>query len=439
MKTNCKKLIALSLALVLALSFCACGNISSKVKEIAGKDGGSDKTLWDKSVTAEYVKLPDAAFHDENSYCYGVAPDGVTFLMGDADNAYLYNIDTGKELKLSPAGDATSEILLAAGEQLTSREPENVREKFLNADDSERLGMILNEFGKYIGARFGNYVLPGACLDGNYIMATNTSCNFIMVIDCDNGSYYAVESMAYAVRNGRILSFMRGNSEYFEIDMKSGETERTSMKNAGKSLGMKDGAVISTLNYLPDGSVAAVMRDINVDFENGQECALAVHTESGDNEIYPLGRLKFGWEPDCIISADSRYVIAYSRVYISSRVVYLIDRENGSVSVLYVKNGRLRTSDLKDCLTDGAPVAPDNDDMLLVMDACSDGKTILAYLGIDCKAVLIRPDTLEKQTLAKDVPMPTLWHYSGYDKVWSTWSGEYDKDFRLGYIRFKVS
>ena len=382
------------------------------------------KTLWGRTLTVDKVPVPREAFSAGGaSACRGMAPDGVTFLMTDGVIPYLYNTETGAKMTLLPADERTCELaknmLRRSAAQQGEAELEKQEEE-IAALQGEQLTEALCKLSGEEPVGPMAY-LSGLQADGNYMDILFTGGGLPALIDCGTGAYYALEMMQItAVRDGKALLAPAPPSAVAKVmDLETGQITEEGFTAAG---GLEGGASMKACTFLPDGSICAVLRAVNMSYEHGQPCVIAVRTPQGKEEIYPIGNIMYGKEPDLICGTEDGCIIAQSRQLAMDRLPYLADRTTGEVSLLKSEDLQVVRTPLSQLQeADGQVPDVNGDGSMIPLEAMSDGATVLLW-GTSQGELLYRPSSSETQGLVPDAengfPAPQTFCGNHYDRFW---------------------
>ncbi|MBQ4370685.1 MAG: hypothetical protein II784_06755 [Oscillospiraceae bacterium] len=404
------------------------GESPSAVLPDDGGEGSELTSLWDARVTCKTKDFPSKAFNNDSEACAGISPDGKSLLMINGAAPSLWNIESGKRTYLTPANDDVEEMMreltiISSSRGGTEDQLEKAREKYSSMRGKELAEAFFSAaYGRPAGPRV---FFPPICSDGNYMLVYDTALGQF-ILDCDTGKLYAADP-EYGWPVGVYGSEMLIQPPQPEavahlMNMKTGKISELDFSSAG---GFKDGAAMKAVSFMPGGGVCAVLRDKNMDIKNGEECVIAVRENGKKDEIYSLGRMQFNLDPDVILCAGKDFIVAYSRAYLVSAPVYLIDRRSGDVSVLSVSDGEIKAARLDDCVNEGGALQlPEGagDSFLFFFDCLSDGETLIC-MDKGGRLILFRPALLESRYLLKNPDanaFPSTGFQSGnhYDLYW---------------------
>ena len=380
-------------------------NDMSKVVALAEENLSSSEHLWTSSASIEKLTIPVAAYSGGAQVCRGMAPDGITFLMTDNVVPYLWNQETGQSMDLKPADTVTEELLhhyLTVPANVASDKASELQASFDALSGRELLEAYLSQRSGFpMGPRAVYGILD---IEGNYLAASDAASGMIWLINCDTGELSASDKQHLtAVKNGQaIYTSAPPEANVFIKDLMTGSVLR--QVNCSLTGGFASGASVKTADMLSDGSLCVVLRDAKIDPKQGEDCVLAVNPSESDEEVYPLGKIRFGQEPDVLLTCGDQYLICFSRNYIMYNAPYLIDRITGKVSLLiFPIDGQVTAVPLENCLDEnGCPVSPTDEIFPFFLDKMADGKTLLVYQPVSGCLYLYRPETEETHALTSD-------------------------------------
>ncbi len=358
---------------------------------------GRTQTLWNKEVSYELVELPESAFL-EAARCTGLAPDGVTFLFGSAEGAYLWNIDTDEITFIYSANEETDDQLRLI---YNENHPDGGGEVL---SGSELLRSALTRYRDDSLCAFYT-MIPQPYTNGPYLAVTDLYFGYHWIIDTSSGALYTGVSNVGGVYDSTLLYYSMGNGDITLRDIETGD-ERDVNLAVHTSFGAED-AIVQSASFLPDGSIGVVFRSSSIDssasMSSQQE--LVISTPDGSTENYQLGRAVFGSSQMCIVCADADYILLYSRYYATKVPPLLVNRITGEVSMLSNEEGVITASSF-DEVTHIFGAGEDTDWYNVLVPVCpmSDGESIL-FINGDGNLVLYRPDKTQTQKLFDEFPL----------------------------------
>ena len=379
--------------------------------------GKTEKNLWGKTVTAELAHVPAEAFDVEDARLCGFSPDGSKALISYNPETYLYDMNTGKRIYLTPGDAMTEEALrLAARWQLKDLAPEQreqVQAKLDALQGRELVTAALSAdwYGEKTGMRAMD--LPGA--DGRW-MRVSVHGYGIMMLDCENGKLYGRADSQYEDARGDLLLAvgLYPEGKLTQVNVKTGE--ETALPD------FREGYFQSTAAFLPDGGVVAILMEKELDLERGMSCLLATRSAKGEEQVFDLGRIDFGFAPDDILCLGEDLLLRHERM--NFRPAYLVNRADGSIYTLAQRGENIEKFRPE---TDerGVSVLPAGTEQVFVVDALPDGETVLLQ-GSDGALYLFRPESGETRLLVRDMEgqwLPNLgtscFTFNGYDRLWA--------------------
>ena len=386
--------------------------------------------LLDAELSLVLTELPAEAFQSGGANsCRGMAPDGVTFLMTDGTAPYLYNIETASKMDLVPADAAAEEqvrdqLLRLAQNGADAAAAAKAAEE-IEAISREELTEALCSFSIEDGTPKGPIAYGfGFYTEENYLLAyCNNAGPLPLLVDCNTGEYRVILEYGTltSVQNGRALfTPLPPGAAVTIMDLETGTVVTEDFTEAG---GFEDGAAMKTASFLPDGSICAVLRDINMDLKNGEDCAAVVRTADGKDEVYPLGKIMFGKEPDLIIAAEPDHIILQCRTMVRNRCPYMVDRHTAEVSVLSVRDMQVTATPLSQLLQENGAVPDDaQQGSFIPLDVFFDEQTVLLWGTGQGEMLLYRPSSGETKGAAPDeynsYPAPVTFTGNHSDRFW---------------------
>jgi hypothetical protein len=390
----------------------------------APEEDPARESLWDKKISGEQVSIPEKAFSGGAERCSAIAPDGETLLMSGTVAPYLYNMQTKKTTRLVPADAATEEylremILTRYGVSIkaTTEQMAAMQERLARMSGAELTAELCMNTGRIAPLRqyTGSFYTRE-----NYLFFVDAGYTALMLIDCSSGRYYSVFERSITplgVRDGKLLYFLNPSPVLKLLDLESGNVEEIEMKDPSL---FPDGARLRAASFLPDGSLCAVLADMKLDPEGGENCALVIRSSDGKTESWPLGRMRYAWEPDTILAAGTDCILAFSRQAARVSAPYLIRRTAGEVlRPISGEDGLVQLLSAEEY----AARYPEKGDAavgLIPLDSLSDDETLLlqnsAAVGI---LLLFHPSDGQSQRLIPELDgFPMVIYFSGnhYDR-----------------------
>jgi hypothetical protein len=445
---NARKLFSpRALALLLCLALCAallagCGGSSGgSGGGSAGEAGGlfaeNAPTLWNKGVSIEAVHLPESAFEEDGARLCGLSADGSKALISCCSESYLYDLASGEKTWLIPGDEQTEEALRLNAVGLFRDLPQEEAAKRMEAVQSmkgrelAKLGLSSRGAGRStLWARD----LPGS--DGAWMLAVNNGNGFSLMLDTESGKFYSrLEGEYVDARGDQLLALgPRPLGELTLVDRNTGkETPVPTLR--------EDFGVISAA-FLPDGGVAALLRDLDMDMDHGQECLVALRDARGKEESYALGKIRYGMEPGFLFCLnEDTLVLRSAQAGVPCDCV--LRRSSGELGRLALKKGEVVT--VPPAFDDsGRPEAlPDGMERAYLAAPLRDGQTLLVQ-GQDSLGYLYRPASGETQMVMLGVgrdllPLIVLsnFTYNGYDRLWMS-TAPRGEDWHDLYFQFTV-
>ena len=263
----------------------------------------------------------------------------------------------------------------------------------------------------------------GATFGGDYIAAQDRN-GTIWLIDAETGKMYGSRERWYRSATDKTL-LATGQSPATQVFLLDKETGTMTFRDYSRTEGFEsDQCCIEAASFLPDGSICVVLRDVKLDKEKGEICKLLIDRPDGTKEVYDLGRIYFGKEPDMIYCADSQHIILTSTMMARIAKPYYVDCETGEVSFMTHVNDQITMVPYTDYLNDQGMVEfpQDNNTLLVVMEVMGDGQTILLQ-DEDGRFLLFKADTKECQFLLNGGgliygPLASFFMGNGYDRIW---------------------
>ena len=451
---NARKLFSpRALALLLCLALCAallagCGGSSGGGGGIFDLDrqdeggifdlsGQNAPTLWSKSFGLEAVQLPEAAFEEADARLCGLSADGSKALISCCSESYLYDLASGEKTWLIPGDEQTEEALRLNAVGLFRDLPQEEAAQRIEALQSmtgrelAKLGLSSRGAGRStLWARD----LPGS--DGAWMLAVNNGNGFSLMLDTASGKFYSrLEGEYVDARGDQLLAL--GRPPLGELTL----VDRSSGKETPIPALREDFGVISAA-FLPDGGVAVLLRDLNMDMDHGQECLVALRDAKGKEESYALGKIRYGMEPGFLFCLnEDTLVLRSAQAGVPCDCV--LRRSSGELGRLALKKGEVVT--VPPAFDDsGRPEAlPDGMERAYLAAPLRDGQTLLVQ-GQDSLGYLYRPASGETQMVMLGVgrdllPLIVLsnFTYNGYDRLWMA-TAPRGEDWRDLYFQFNV-
>ena len=248
---------------------------------------------------------------------------------------YLYNLETKKTTPLVPADEETEEFLRdsilmrnALAVKATQEQISAMRERLAKMKGRELTAELCSDTGRIAPLR---RVTNSFYTRENYLVFADNVLTAMMLIDCSTGRYYCSRENSVTpcgIRDGKLLYYNNMVPVLKLLDIENGKTEEIQL---GVSSLFPDGARLRAAAFLPDGSLCAVLADMKLDQEAGENCALVVSSPDGKTENWPLGKIRYSWEPDTILAAGTDCIIVYSRLATRVSAPYLVRRTAGEV------------------------------------------------------------------------------------------------------------
>ena len=405
------------------------------VETTAPEKDPARESVWDKKISGEKLDIPEKAFSGGAERCSAIAPDGVTLLMSGGAAPYLYNLETKKRTSLVPADEATEEYLRemilarnAIAVKATEEQTAAMRERLAKMKGAELTAELCTVTGRMSPLRqyTGSFYTRE-----NYLFFVDAGYTALMLIDCETGRFYSAFERSMTpcgFQDGKLLYFLNPSPVLKLLDLKSGETEEIAIE--APSL-FPDGARLRAAAFLPDGSLCAVLADMKLDMENGENCALAVRSSDGKTESWLLGKVRYSWEPDTILASGTDCIIAYSRQAVRNSAPYLVRRTAGEVlRLISTEEGLVQLLSTEEYIArypdkGGAEIG------IIPLDSLADNETLLlqnmAAVGI---LLLFRPSDGQSRMLVPGLEgFPVVMYYS---------SNHYDRFMDAGYLMEKA-
>ena len=390
------------------------------------------ESLWEKKISGEAVKIPEKAFAGGAERCTAMAADGQTLLMSGGAAPYLYHLETEQSLPLVPANESDEAYLrellaLRNGIAIkaTEEQMEQIRTRLAGMSGKALTQELCTYQGRIQALRL---YANGYYTRENYLILIDTNFTAMLVLNCDSGQYSCnLESgmIPCGIRDGKLLYFINPLSSLKLLDLKSGEIQEMDVRLPSV---YPNGNRLRAAGFMSDGSFAVVLSDLKLDAEAGQNCTLVICGPDGSvRESYPLGRIRYQWEPDVILSAGSEFVIVYSRQAVRQNAPYFIDRTAKEV---------LRLTAGEDGLVHPAPIAAEGEAEkeaagMIPLDSFADDDTLLLQNLRDAgNFVLFRPADRQSKRL-----LPGL---DGFPLVITFSSNHYDRFMDSGHPEEKV-
>ena len=313
-----------------------------------------DESLWGKAITPELVELPQSAYDSSmtSPMIVGISGDGEKVLIFGYNCApYLWDFNTGKKTFLIPGNTYSEEILALSCDATMARLPEKqqnyLSRKYADVEGWRELAIFSDESLGLIRAT----VSRGG--DDRYLLVTNGALFGDALVDCQTGEMHICPegSLSLPVVDGKVINYQIPG--YHIVDLQSGEITEYGPPD--------DQSAVTFARFLPDGSVAMILRGLPMNRDAGQECVLCVRRTDGTEERYSLGVVKSLAEPNVLLcNGDGSCLCAYNRERVQVMKPFLVDRNEGKVSLLVREGGNYLALPLSDCLDEnGAAQTPE--------------------------------------------------------------------------------
>ena len=374
-------------------------------------------SFWGQRVTMENTEVPLEARSGSESSLWGLTTQGNFFIRYDSDRVpYIWNDEEKRRIELTPANAEAEALMHYYLEGYFAQQGEEVPS---NLHGQELVGKYLLTDGRAvlsprsIGATFG----------GDYICAQDRN-GMTWLIDAETGKMYGGRERWYRSATDTIL-LATGPAPAMQVFLLDKETDTITFRDYSRTHGFEsDQCCITAASFLPDGSICVVLRDMQMNMETGEICKLLIDRPDGSKEIYDLGRIFFGKEPDQIYSVDSRHILLTSSTFARIVKPYFVDCETNEVSFMSNLNDQITLELYMNYLNDQGMVefSNENNDLLMILESMGDGQTILLQDG-EGRLLLFKPDTKECQFLLNGggfiyQPMMIYFMGNGYDRFW---------------------
>ena len=398
----------------------------------------STGSIWDKRVSYTETALPDRAFAQGGRLCAGMTADGTSFLIVNEVMPHFWNINTGLRTWLYPADEQAEEIMrmFCAPERTQPKATEAQIEAYYQKHFGGREGFsslsgkdLLKEYlSTEEGVPFGPRGVQYVHTDIRY-MITQDNYGISWAVDTQTGAMYCCDGETGGIYNGELLSYRFPGTTVTLTSLENGKSRTVDFSAAFRF--ESGSASLKAALFLPDGSIAAVLRDISIDPKNGQQCALAIYTPDGIMETYFLGRIRFGLEPTAALAVDEDSVVLFSGSLQLSVHPYLINRKTGEVSVLSSSASGLSIIRVEECtFQEGKLILPEaysGDASVALLSRIDD--TLLLYNLMDSRYMLLKPSTGESRYLFSDptavFPIGVYFFTDHHDRIYLMSSGSY--------------
>lgn len=397
--------------------------------------GKTEKNLWGKTVTAELAHVPAEAFDVEDARLCGFSPDGSKALISYNPETYLYDMNTGKRIYLTPGDAMTEEALREGAGMALMGIPEEQREQKqeeingLQGRELVTAALSVGWYGEKTSLRALD--LPGA--DGRWMRTMVQGSGLFLMLDCESGKVYGRIEGQYEDARGDLLlakgPFPQG--ELTLVNVKTGE--ETSVPAFREGYGQRAAA------FLPDGGVVAILRETDVG--QGQPCLLVTRSAKGEEQTIELGQIRVGLPDDILCLGEDTLLLRTETV--PRQPACLIQRSTGEVWWLTLNGRKIEKHSLSDPDFADPLHPPAGQESVDVIAALPDGKTVVLQT-FDGTLYLFQPETMETRVLLQGVDgqgIPPLllnsFTFNGYDRIWS-FGAPRGEDWRDVYIQFHV-
>ncbi len=360
-----------------------------------GDPGGGAPSLWGKRVRLEKTAVPDEAFRDGGEVCTAVSPTGTRLLICGGPEPCLWDTETPERIPLF-LGDAESKAVIR---EYLERLATEGKMKLTGPMEDGALFSAYIASAQAARRQYAPRFVPDYPGSGRsaYLRVAETASGAVFLLNTETGALYIADNGIYVAElNGMLLRQDPAGSG--TVSLKDVKTGRITTIDFARLAGLEGRASVTAAQFLPDGSICAVLRSGKVDPKKGEACAAVVRSPSGTVQRYALGMIRLGREPDRIFCAGADQIVLYSRNALQQLRPYRIDRAKGSVSLLTCENNRVQAVSLESRLDAAQQIAQPEGPSMIVYGPCADGETLLVH-SFDGTLLLYRPSTMETSPL----------------------------------------
>ena len=339
--------------LCLVLAICMCAGLSGACRI----DAAENTALWGKELYIVPEEVPAAALQGENAQCCGVAPGGRLLIIAD-DRSYLYDTETGQQIPLKPGNEFATEGLIC-----------KAKGWFCEQRSREWMQVFKPKGG------------GGRCL-----------------LNTDTGDYYRFrDEIPLDGQGDEILLLSRDGISFSRFDCITGARTPVEWSDTSETGTLQT----MTGGYLPSGGLYAVVRDPD---QPGTQ--LRIRELDGSEESYDLGALHVTANDRSIWRAGGRWLLLYDTLTLSMPPL-LVDRKEGTVSVLFLNQGKAELLPLQELLRENGTVrVPDEQRAQLrywpILEIPEENCLLLAFADMG-QLALYRPDTASLQLIHGEI------------------------------------
>ena len=324
---------------------------------------GDAPSLWGKRVTIEKTVIPDKAFAEKAEMCTAVSPTGKRLLISGGLEPCLWDTETQERIPLF-LGDAESKAAIRSYlENLAAQGKIKLPEPL----EDDQLFSAYIASAQPVRRQYAPRFVPDYPSNErtSWLRVADSGIGAVFLLDTETGALYFTENGTYvAVHDGVMLRQDLAGSG--TVSLKNVKTGQISTVDFASQSGLAGRASVLAAQFLPDGSVCAVLRSGKLDPKKGEACAAVIWSPSGAIQRFSLGMIRLSQEPDRIFCAGADQIVLYSRSAIQRLRPYRIDRKQGTVSLLTVEGAQVLATPLKDCMdADGQITQPSGDSMMI--------------------------------------------------------------------------
>lgn len=392
-----------------------------KEEEAPETDGvpaeGRGPSLWKKRVTIAREEVPEEAFRESDEVCTAVSPKGNRLLICGGPEPGLWDTETKERIPLFPGDGDTKALLRDYLEKQAAKQP-----KLIVPGEDDALFSAYVTSTQVLRRRPAARFIPDYPVNEStpFLRVTDNGSAIPFLLDTETGALYAdAEGECIAVHDGVMLikSYPPSGAILLK-DMKTGKKTRIDFARLS---GLEGAAALTAAQFLPDGSVCAVLRAGKLDRKKGEACAAVIRSPQGKTAVYPLGMIRLSQEPDRIFSAGAGQIVLFSRQALQAQRPYRIDRARGEVSLLFSDGGGIRAARLADCMDADGQITQPEGTSFLTYGPWGDGETLLIH-SFDGSLMLFRPGAMATERLlssGEEFGLMTFNYFSGngYDRL----------------------
>ena len=378
---------------------------------------GRGPSLLKKRVTIAREEVPEEAFRESTEVCTAVSPRGNRLLICGGTEPGLWDPETKERIPLFLGDGDTKALVRDFLEKQAAKQPKLV----VHGEDGALFSAFVTS-AQFLRRQPAMRFIPDYPVNEStpFLRVTDNCAGIPFLLDTETGALYAdAEGECIAVHDGVML--IRSYPPSGAIQLKDMKTGKKTKIDFARLSGLEGAAALTAAQFLPDGSICAVLRAGKLDPKKGEACAAVIRSPQGKTAVYPLGMIRLGREPDRIFSAGAGQIVLFSRQALQAVCPYGIDRARGEVSLLTCDGKRVRAVALADCMDADGQITQPEGVPFLTYGPWGNGETLLIH-RFDGSLLLFRPGTMETERLlssGEEFGLMTFSYFSGngYDRL----------------------